>query len=154
MSRANSRVGVTAEKFFFEESMSTAEKLTLRNLIDASLKTEVKSASFTAADGGDYVVTATSTVTDPTPTEGARFTVFVRNGTVTVGGVATSVVGATVVRSYHSGSWSNKTYIPTDSLLSFLGINSYADRTVANADLDPGNVFYDLSLATLNTATD
>jgi hypothetical protein len=35
MSRANNRVEATAEKFIFEESLSDAEKLTLRNLIGA-----------------------------------------------------------------------------------------------------------------------
>ena len=110
MSRANNRIEATAEKFFFEESLSTAEKLTLRAILDASLKTEVKSASFTAVDGGDYTVTGTATVTDPTPSAGARFAVFVRNGTATVGGTAYSTAGTTVIRTYHSGSWSNTVY--------------------------------------------
>jgi hypothetical protein len=107
MSRANNRIEATAEKFFFEESLSTAEKLTLRAILDASLKTEVKSSSFTAVDGGDYVVTATATVTDPTPTEGARFTVFVRNGTATVGGTGYGTAGTIIRRVYHSGAWAN-----------------------------------------------
>jgi hypothetical protein len=108
MSRANSRVGVTAEKFCFEESMSTAEKLTLRALIDARLKTEVKSSSFAAVDGGDYIVTGNATVTDPSsPTDGARFVVFVRNGTATIGGTAYSTAGTRIDRVYYSGAWAN-----------------------------------------------
>jgi hypothetical protein len=71
---------------------------------------EVKSANFTAANKGDYIATATLTVTDPTPSEGAAFRVFVRNGTATVGGTAYSVAGTVIERVYHSGSWANYPY--------------------------------------------
>jgi len=67
----------------------------------------VVSASQTAILGESYVVVATSTFTDPTPTEGKGFTVFVRNGTATVGGVAYAIAGTTIVRIFHSGSWAN-----------------------------------------------
>jgi hypothetical protein len=49
MSRANNRVEATAEKFIFEESLSTAEKLTLRNLIGA--ETPAGAAAQIAAAG-------------------------------------------------------------------------------------------------------
>jgi len=71
---------------------------------------EVKSANFTAADKGAYVAVATLTVTDPTPSEGASFSVLVRNGTATVGGTAYSVAGTLVRRVFHSGSWANYVY--------------------------------------------
>jgi len=67
----------------------------------------VVSASQTAILGESYVVVATSTFTDPAPTEGKGFTVFVRNGTATVGGVAYDQVGTIINRIYHSGSWAN-----------------------------------------------
>jgi hypothetical protein len=66
-----------------------------------------KSTDFTAVLGGHYNCTATLTVTDPTPENGAGFTVFVRNGTVTVGGTNYTVPGTEVCRVYHSGAWSN-----------------------------------------------
>jgi len=68
---------------------------------------EVKSANFTAADKGEYVSVATLAVTDPAPSEGASFSVLVRNGTATVGGVAYSVAGTLIRRVYHSGAWAS-----------------------------------------------
>ncbi len=67
----------------------------------------VKSANFTAANGGLYIATATLTAADPTPSAGASFSVFVRNGTATVGGTAYSTAGTQIVRVYHSGAWAN-----------------------------------------------
>lgn len=73
---------------------------------------EEKTTSFTAAVHGNYVVTGTATVTDPTPETGHGFTVLVRNGTVTVGGTAYSVVGTRIERTYHSGAWANAVWYP------------------------------------------
>ena len=70
----------------------------------------VKSANCTAANGGVYVTVATLTVTDPTPSEGANFSVLVRNGTATVGGIAYSTAGSLIRRVYHSGAWQNYEY--------------------------------------------
>ena len=72
-----------------------------------ALTAEVKSANFSAALDGEYVATATLTVTDPSPAQGKGFTVFVRNGTATVGGVAYATAGTTIRRVYHSGAWAN-----------------------------------------------
>jgi hypothetical protein len=69
----------------------------------------IVSANKTAILGESYVVVATATFTDPTPTEGKGFTVFVRNGTATVGGVAYDTAGTTITRIFHSGSW--KSYV-------------------------------------------
>jgi hypothetical protein len=68
--------------------------------------TEERSADFTARVHGQYVTTATLTVTDPTPAQGHEYVVHVRNGTATVGGTA-YIAGQTIWRSYHSGAWSN-----------------------------------------------
>jgi len=76
----------------------------------------VKSASFTAANDQQYNAVATLTVTDPTPTEGKGFVVFVRNGTATIGGTAYDRAGTRVERIYHSGAWANyPTYSPVTS---------------------------------------
>jgi hypothetical protein len=91
---------------------------------------EVKSANFTAADKGAYVATATLTVTDPTPSEGANFSVLVRNGTATVGSTAYSVAGTLIRRVFHSGSWQN---YPYSSALFGANVATYlATPTVAN----------------------
>jgi hypothetical protein len=71
---------------------------------------EVKSANFTAADKGAYITVATLTVTDPSPSEGASFSVLVRNGTATVGGTAYAVAGTLISRVFHSGAWVNYVY--------------------------------------------
>jgi len=70
----------------------------------------IKSANFTAANGCDYIATATLTVTDPTPSDGLSFCVLVRNGTVTVGGVAYGIAGTIVERVYLSGAWVSYEY--------------------------------------------
>lgn len=71
----------------------------------ASQPAEVKSANFTAANDGSYVVTASATVTDPSPSEGKGYTVIVRNGTATIGGTGYSTAGSQIRRLYHSGAW-------------------------------------------------
>jgi hypothetical protein len=80
---------------------------------------EVKSSNFTAANDGLYVVTASATITDPSPTEGKGYTVIVRNGTATIGGTGYSTAGSQIRRLFHSGGWS--TYVDvltTDARLS------------------------------------
>jgi hypothetical protein len=67
----------------------------------------VVSSNTTAANDGVYHVTASATFTDPTPVEGKGFTVFVRNGTATVGGTAYSLSGTIIRRTYYSGAWAN-----------------------------------------------
>jgi hypothetical protein len=79
---------------------------------------EVKSSNFTAANDGLYVVVASATVTDPSPSEGKGFTVVVRNGTATIGGTGYSTAGSQIRRLFHSGAWA--TYVDvltTDSRL-------------------------------------
>ena len=72
---------------------------------------DVKSASFTAANDKQYTVVATLTVTDPSPVEGKGFEVFLRNGTATIGGTAYTRSGTTIRRVFHSGAWTNTPYV-------------------------------------------
>lgn len=67
----------------------------------------IVSANKTAILGESYVVIASATFTDPTPVEGKGYTVFVRNGTATVGGVAYDQAGTIINRIFHSGAWKN-----------------------------------------------
>jgi hypothetical protein len=73
---------------------------------------EEKTTDFTAVVHGNYIITGTSTVTDPTPEAGHGFTCLVRNGTATIGGTAYSIVGTRVERTYHSGAWANAVFYP------------------------------------------
>jgi hypothetical protein len=78
-----------------------------RAALMAASETEVKSANFTAENGGTYTAVATLTVTDPTPSAGASYSCFVRNGSVTMGSDTYSVAGTQIFRVYHSGAWAN-----------------------------------------------
>jgi len=90
---------------------------------------EVVSSNTTASNDGQYTVVATATFTDPTPAEGKGFEVFVRNGTVTVGGTAYAIAGTTIRRVYHSGSWANYTNI--DNLFQiFIDLVNYDNSTL------------------------
>ena len=74
------------------------------------LRPVVVSANQTAIIGDTYHNVASVTYTDPSPEEGKGFTVLVRNGTATVGGVAYSTAGTVIERIYHSGAWANYSY--------------------------------------------
>jgi len=69
--------------------------------------TIVVSSNTTAVNDAVYTVVASATFTDPSPVEGKGFTVFIRNGTGTVGGTGYSVAGTQIRRIFHSGSWAN-----------------------------------------------
>lgn len=86
------------------------EIATVNDLDTKQNKPIIVSTSITAVLDSEYVMNATSTFTDPTPSEGKGFTVFVLNGTATVGGITYSVVGTIIKRFYHSGSWLNEVY--------------------------------------------
>jgi hypothetical protein len=86
------------------------------NLTNVQQEPIVVSASQTAALNKYYINVASATYTDPTPTQGKGFTVFVRNGTATVGGSAYAVVGTVIYRVYHSGAWANYTHFTKDYL--------------------------------------
>lgn len=76
-------------------------------------KPTVVSSNTTAAIDGVYHVTASATFTDPSPTEGKGYTVFVRNGTATIGGTPYATAGTIIKRVYHSGAWAS--YVSLDS---------------------------------------
>ena len=69
----------------------------------------VVSSNTTAVNDAVYTVVASATFTDPSPVEGKGFTVFIRNGTGTVGGTGYSIAGTKITRIFHSGSWANYT---------------------------------------------
>jgi len=83
---------------------------TLNSIGYYSVWTRVVSSSTTAENDTVYNVVAKATFTDPLPTEGKGYTVFVRNGTATIGGTAYGV-GTLVYRIYHSGAWSNTVFV-------------------------------------------
>jgi hypothetical protein len=70
----------------------------------------VVSSNITASNDTNYTVVANATFTDPSPTEGKGYVVFVRNGTATIGGTGYGV-GSLVFRVFHSGGWSNRVYL-------------------------------------------
>lgn len=76
---------------------------------------EVKSSSFTAANGSSYSVVASATVTDPSPVEGKGYNVLVRNGDVVIGGSTFSLHGTVVERVFHSGGWANYPYLNAET---------------------------------------
>ena len=63
-----------------------------------------ETGNFTAKLGAIHIVTATATVTDPTPANGEGYMVLVRNGTTTIG-VTPYAAPAILYRVFHSGSW-------------------------------------------------
>jgi lysophospholipase L1-like esterase len=70
-----------------------------------------KSANFTAANDSYFRVTASATVTNPTPAQGKGYFIDVRSGTVTLPD-ATSYAAPLLIRaSYHSGAWQYSTGI-------------------------------------------
>jgi hypothetical protein len=71
--------------------------------------------NITALIDGDYINTATATYTNPTtPVQGKGFTVTVRYGTATVGGVAYAIAGTVIKRIFHSGTWANYPTFPNN----------------------------------------
>ncbi len=132
-------------------------------LADTALQpAEVKSSNFTAANDGLYVVVASATVTDPSPTEGKGFTVIVRNGTATIGGTGYSTAGSQIRRLFHSGGWATyvdalTTHTHADATTGDAGFMSTSDKTKldgieAAADVtDATNVGSSISGATTET---
>ena len=72
--------------------------------------TTVVTGNFTAVNDYQYNVTASAVATDPTGVEGKGYTVFVINGTATVGGVAYPTEGTVIRRYFKSGTWYSKVY--------------------------------------------
>jgi hypothetical protein len=111
-----SQVTVSTDKNY----VTDAEKVVIGNtsgtntgdqdLSGLQLKAVVVSGSLTAVLDSYYVNVANATYTDPSPSEGKGFIVFVRNGAATVGGTGYGTAGTIVHRIFHSGSWANYVY--------------------------------------------
>lgn len=90
---------------------------------------EIVNGSISAVNDKNYIVVSSSTFTDPTPVEGKGYTVFVRNGTATIGGIGYSTAGRLYYRIYHSGAWA--TYD--------LGLGSKQDTLVSGTNIKTVN---------------
>ncbi len=85
--------------------------------LEARTKGIVPGGSTQSAEASSlYINVASTTYTDPSPSEGAFFSVLVRNGTATVGGVAYQP-GTFIYRVFHSGAWKSfPVGTPTESI--------------------------------------
>jgi hypothetical protein len=117
------------------------------------------SGSITALIDGDYINTATATYTNPTvPVQGKGFTVTVRNGTATVGGVAYAIEGTVIKRIFHSGTWANFVYQTSDVSLKTFDVTiagGAAIQELASAPIEiipdvDGNYFQLFSATVIN----
>lgn len=99
----------------------------------------VKSASFTAALDATYHVVANATVTDPTPTEGKGYVVFVRNGTATISGTSYAI-GKVIRRVYHSGSWASYVYDTASAFAAASHTHTSSQISDASASYGAGKV--------------
>jgi len=120
------------------------------NLNDVQVKPIVVNADLTAGLDRAYNVVASAIFTDPAPTEGKGFIVFVRKGTATVGGVGYSTAGTVIRRIYHSGAWANYTGTSVDVNTIGVAINGAASATPNDTDLV---MSVDTSVAKKNTWT-
>jgi hypothetical protein len=96
----------------------------------------VVSSNTTASNDTNYTVVANSTFTDPSPTEGKGYVVYVRNGTATIGGTGYSV-GSLVFRVFHSGAWSTREYksnLTASDIPSGIDAVKIADGSVSNTE--------------------
>lgn len=125
------------------------KKLYQRTGTGIVLLNEVKAevtGNITATNDAFYTVTATATITDPTPVQGKGFTVIVRNGTATVGGTAYATVGTIIRRIFHSGAWANYTYNGNINIGDYLkkdgsvAMTGNLDTGGNNVNTDGGNV--------------
>jgi hypothetical protein len=117
-------INTTSKNYIFPDNNGTiALTSDIPSSIIASPTTQV------AVIDGDYIVNATTTFTDPTPLEGKGYTVFVINGTATVGGITYSTLGTKIERIYHSGSWVNYTNELTNAFIDY--VPTYTGVSVA-----------------------
>lgn len=100
--------------------------------IEVQAVDEEKSSDFTARLHATYIVTATCTVTDPTPAQGHEYIVFVRNGTCTIGGVG-YIAGQNIKRSYHSGAWSSVAQAALGAAQTFSALQTFTNGLTVSA---------------------
>lgn len=96
--------GTNTDKFVTPSTFANANKWLTKKGVSV-----IVSSNTTAVNDGDYTVVANATFTDPSPTEGKGYVVYVRNGTATIGGTGYAV-GSLVFRTFHSGAWSSVSY--------------------------------------------
>jgi hypothetical protein len=96
----------------------------------------VVSSNLTAVNDTNYTVVANATFTDPSPTEGKGYIVYVRNGTATIGGTGYAV-GSLVFRVFHSGAWSSREYksnLTASDIPTGVDATKIADGSVSNTE--------------------
>lgn len=96
----------------------------------------VVSSNTTAVNDTNYTVVANATFTDPSPTEGKGYVVYVRNGTATIGGTGYAV-GSLVFRVFHSGGWSTREYksnLTASDIPTGIDATKIADGSVSNTE--------------------
>lgn len=149
---------------------STGNNTGDQDLSGLQVKRIVVDADITAVNDGAYTLTANATFTDPSPVDGKGYTVFIRNGGATVGGVLYSVVGQLIFRFY-SGAWATYQLVTQTQLnakqdsLGVVGFTDYsATSTIVGWSsftnkvvqyLEVGNIaFYEVFISgTSNSAT-
>lgn len=114
-----------------------SDQTDLQNALNAKQdEAVVVSGSLTASLDQYYVNVASATYTDPSPTEGKGFIVFVRNGTATVGGTGYSTAGTVVYRIFHSGAWANYVYQVSSTFALAAHTHAISDVTGLQTALD------------------
>lgn len=138
-----------AKVIYFNATTGALELVTATELaltLDPTLETlvegkqnvpDIKTANFTAANNEVYIVTASATVTDPTPVQGEGYTVFVRNGSATVNSVAYATAGTIIRRVYHSGTWTSYVYLNKAQLDTTYA--TFAQGALADSALQDGD---------------
>lgn len=123
--------GTNTDKFVTPSTFANASKWLTKK--DVSV---VVSSNQTATNDSSYTVVANSTFTDPSPTEGKGYVVYVRNGTATIGGTDYAV-GSLVFRVFHSGAWSTREYksnLTASDIPSGIDAVKIADGSVSNTE--------------------
>jgi hypothetical protein len=115
---------------------ASSQIATLADITGGSGGYTVVSSNLTAVNDTNYTVVANATFTDPSPTEGKGYVVYVRNGTATIGGTGYAV-GSLVFRVFHSGAWSTREYksnLTASDIPSGIDAVKIADGSVSNTE--------------------
>jgi hypothetical protein len=115
---------------------ASSQIATLADITGGSGGYTVVSSNLTAVNDTNYTVVANATFTDPSPTEGKGYVVYVRNGTATIGGTGYGV-GSLVFRVFHSGGWSSREYksnLTASDIPTGVDATKLADGSVSNTE--------------------
>jgi hypothetical protein len=127
----NTPTGTTAQYLRGDGSLDTFP--TIPDVTGLQSKAVVVSANQTAVNDGSYTVVANATFTDPSPTEGKGYRVFVRNGTATINSVAYTV-GTSIFRVFHSGAWTSYVSLPDSNFVASNSAITGATKTKITYD--------------------